>query len=288
MKVAIKLTTQMVVYKFLDPSRIDVLENLLIRFTPYGALNDPLEAIPSSEVLEEFLEFVLKSNPSDIHLLMVKNILNDLKSRATTSMEDRKRLIGAVPKLGAELVRYFLQDDYGVLSLSRSWSNFLMWSHYAASHSGYVIGFDASHDFFTKSSWLHSKGLEEVIYSNVPPEVPIITGAAHELRSAVNKTWPFTKHKRWIQEDEVRLIADLDRTSKIIKHSDHQIPYHDFDIHLFEFPKEAVREIIVGYNAHPGFFKKLDALNENNFTKARFYKAFPTDDGSELDRVLVY
>ncbi|EPJ44297.1 MAG: hypothetical protein OFPII_35920 [Osedax symbiont Rs1] len=45
-------------------------------------------------------------------------------------------------------------DMYGILSMTERIDNLLMWSHYADSHTGFVIGFDPSHDFFdgTKSN----------------------------------------------------------------------------------------------------------------------------------------
>ena len=36
----------------------------------------------------------------------------------------------------------------GVTCFCRSMSNPLLWSHYAASHFGFVIGYDASHSYF--------------------------------------------------------------------------------------------------------------------------------------------
>jgi len=37
---------QMTLYKYLHPDRIDLLQNLLIRFTQPGAFNDPFEMQP--------------------------------------------------------------------------------------------------------------------------------------------------------------------------------------------------------------------------------------------------
>lgn len=36
-----------------------------------------------------------------------------------------------------------LDKNFGIISLSAVWDNILMWSHYAKSHKGFCIGFDA-------------------------------------------------------------------------------------------------------------------------------------------------
>ena len=40
-------------FKYLPAERIDVLENLKIRFSPLGSLNDPFEAQPLIDLGEE-------------------------------------------------------------------------------------------------------------------------------------------------------------------------------------------------------------------------------------------
>src|SRR6185369_16167015 len=50
-----------------------------------------------------------------------------------------------------------LQEKYGVLCFSRSWSHPLLWSHYADKHRGICLGFDIPDD-----------DLENVIYVAKP------------------------------------------------------------------------------------------------------------------------
>jgi Protein of unknown function (DUF2971) len=42
-----------------------------------------------------------------------------------------------------------------------------MWSHYARDHTGFVIGFDTSHQYFQKKE---HRGLWKVQYQDVRPE----------------------------------------------------------------------------------------------------------------------
>jgi len=42
-----------------------------------------------------------------------------------------------------------LSEAFALLSLARSNSNIIMWSHYASQHTGFVIGLDSTSDFFS-------------------------------------------------------------------------------------------------------------------------------------------
>jgi hypothetical protein len=123
------------VYKYLHPDRVDVLENGLIRFTQSSALNDPFESPPC--------------------LAQVKKYLRDLA--VVTDNKFRDRGMEAVEAaLLAELsindrLKQFKKDNtnnYAILSVSEVWNNLLMWSHYGNSHRGFVIGFHSQHHFF--------------------------------------------------------------------------------------------------------------------------------------------
>ncbi|MCV2884796.1 DUF2971 domain-containing protein [Aestuariibacter sp. AA17] len=45
-------------------------------------------------------------------------------------------------------LRDTIERNIGILSLSKTNENLLMWSHYAQNHQGFVIGFNEEHDFF--------------------------------------------------------------------------------------------------------------------------------------------
>ena len=78
----------------------------------------------------------------------------------------------------------------GCLSLSATATNVLMWSHYAQNHEGYVIGFDADHEYFGES-------VSPVIYSSVrPPHNPF----EHRHSGAIF----YTKSADWSYEQEYR------------------------------------------------------------------------------------
>jgi hypothetical protein len=70
--------------------------------------------------------------------------------------------------------------------------------HYAKSHEGFIIGFNAEHEFLTcpKLSYWPRK----VIYQELRPAVVISNTEFDPIKAY------FTKSKHWEYEDEYRLI----------------------------------------------------------------------------------
>ena len=149
-------------YKYLAPDRIDVLQNRRIRFTPPGAFNDPFEFRP-----------VLKTLGSDPELKQQIDV--ELNKVADAELAKIGPALSLVPKAQVDLLRanarakmlpYFrslepalikrlkqqfdeeFNKHFGVLCLSELWDSILMWGHYTYSHEGLVIGFDTKHPFF--------------------------------------------------------------------------------------------------------------------------------------------
>ncbi len=101
--------------KYLPPERKDVIEKLKIRFTQPGALNDPFEAVPL------------------------------IKDDNDPNWQKRRPDLAA--RIGAQQIE-IMGFTVGVLSLSRTKENLLLWTHYADEHRGYVIEFDENNEFF--------------------------------------------------------------------------------------------------------------------------------------------
>lgn len=134
-------------FKFVSFERKDILENGKIRFAPIGEFNDPFELEPVVTPLSRrYIEYV-KSLPEDDW----NQIEFSDEDRKFSS--EREAQLGVYKKIYKEKVK-----DYGVLSLTSNAdinqllsvcvpekkdprTNILMWSHYANSHSGFVIEF---------------------------------------------------------------------------------------------------------------------------------------------------
>ena len=156
-------TMPRVVYKYLSPERIDVLESGLLRFTPPVAFNDPFE---TSAFVTGFLR------PERRRELVAR-----LSIRSSTWGSEIADLTAtAVDQLLAKASQEAQGESFGkafgILSLSERRDSLLMWAHYARSHTGLAVGFDASNPFFAQMSSDQSRGsLRPVAYRRERPRV---------------------------------------------------------------------------------------------------------------------
>jgi hypothetical protein len=99
----------------------------------------------------------------------------------------------------SDAVRSLIQfgRTVGILCFSRNWDNLLLWSHYAASHTGLCLGFDipdsqadAYMDVHYQPNLLQIRGLEDV-------------------NEDLARRSLSTKHESWSYEQEVRMFAPL-------------------------------------------------------------------------------
>jgi len=109
----------------------------------------------------------------------------------------------------------------GVTCFSRSLTNPLLWSHYAACHVGFVIGYDAAHSFFGGNQGLTSRFLLDVRYEDIVPTLEVFS--VEELCMAA----VLTKPTSWAYEQEVRLIKQQANQA-------------------FDVPKDTIKEIVLG------------------------------------------
>lgn len=99
------------------------------------------------------------------------------------------------------------QDErYGVLSLTARWDSILMWGHYAASHSGFCVGF---HENKMSNSGIFGRG-GLVKYSADFPSIDPKEDYTPER--AFRET--FTKAEDWQYEQEYRLFKFLRAASE--------------------------------------------------------------------------
>ena len=88
---------------------------------------------------------------------------------------------------------------FGVICLSRKWSNPLLWSHYAHKHFGICLGFDVDDEL-----------IKDVIYRKSkltwPLDVKKPNGGLNQVQM---QKILYTKFSDWRYEDEVRVMANL-------------------------------------------------------------------------------
>lgn len=118
-----------------------------------------------------------------------------------------------------------LNSSKGMICFSGSWSNPLLWGHYAEKHSGMALGFDIPDEFLFPVHYTTQRAKVEFDRKTRK----IVDG--HRLMDKLLRT----KFIDWKYENERRMFVDLEPTS------------HEGGNHFIEFSKDLVlREIILG------------------------------------------
>lgn len=211
----------MIVYKYLLPDRVDVLENASIRFTQPDALNDPFESFPNFSDLKKNVEEFIKT---DFNQRFGGSVPDESLSWIMERVNDE---ITNIPRsVGERLV---------MLSLTKKRNNGLMWSHYTDSHKGLVIGFDSNCEFFQPKKGRTIYGLREVKYSKIR-ENAFTNDLFNEIEKEHEKFF-FTKSIDWEYEKELRMYANPKTADKTFK-------LGGLDVYLFNFPQECVKRLL--------------------------------------------
>jgi hypothetical protein len=130
------------------------------------------------------------------------------------------------------------EELIGILCLTESPANLLMWAHYADSHRGFVVEFDSGSRFFDQRVGPDDdlRHLRKVIYQEERPSIVL---------TEMDDFSPYlTKAKDWSYETEWRMMLPLPTASRIIGEG-------PTGIHLFEFPKAMIKGLILGCRMAP-------------------------------------
>jgi len=147
------------------------------------------------------------------------NQLNDPFELLAADMLDPKDR-DALTKFKCEL-----DDSKGMICFSGSWSNPLLWGHYAEKHTGMALGFDIPDKYLLKVQY--TKQRAKVTFDSKTRK--IVNGA--QLIDKLIRT----KFSDWQYEDEYRMYVDLDPASR------------EGGNHFVDFSENLVlREVILG------------------------------------------
>ena len=246
---------KMVFYKYVSAERIDIFQNRLIRFTQPNAMNDPFEARPyfyklgsKEEFAKNFAETIRRWNFRDWNnyckstgndpgrFALAKKVENNpgyaewlYKNLHKRAPED------LLPNLRERI--YNLHYKAGILSLSEIPDNLLMWAHYAAGHTGFVLVLDGSHDFFKGKNPLPGFAKpERVEYRS---ERPRMTIEEISEEAALQEIF-FIKGSDWKYEIEWRYLKNINEAHKKL------IDANGLDIYLFRLPPKCIIGVILG------------------------------------------
>lgn len=270
----------MSVYKYLLPERIDVVRDKRIRFSQIKALNDPFEMKPYYErlasddtlttifiadeeiqdkgfnigydIIEDVFESFKNFLPEEMHgeIEKVKNLIPERKEFLKQAKAEHPKLIEneLLPLHLQQMpeIRNKVSDSFnytlGILCLSEIPDNLLMWTHYAKNQEGFVIEFDEKCRFFNTPEFDGNTfgTLQKVKYCKERPNI--------EMLSNLNlEDVAYCKSEYWNYEEEWRIIKNLSNETLLINKKNE--PLKDLQkqpIHLFPFPVECMKGIILG------------------------------------------
>ncbi len=252
-------------YKYLPSERVDVLEKLKIRFSPLLSLNDPFENLPLIEMGKEKQECIAESNKGLDEFWFNtdesekteenKQFLEKLKIEILRDIDEKTN----VYKVGQELIS-LLGDNFGVLSLSRTETSLLMWSHYAEEGKGIVIGFDENHTFFRQRD-MKGNTIQPIPVVYSVKRSQIVPGEERYYEKLLCE-----KPLDWAYEEEERLFRTfLSKEGAIGK------DLYGQDIILSDLPKETVVFIYLGYNVSEATENRVFKALKTNQIKCRVY-----------------
>lgn len=235
-------------YKYFHPDRADILKNGNIRFSPPKALNDPFELKPYISEIQtrkesesdfqslapEMITKIYEELPADVQSKLSLEQIQALAMNQSSTILDKlqETFEQARPRVQKSMESTF-DEVLGILCLTESPDNLLMWAHYADSHQGFVVEFDTDNSFFDQR--LHSdddfRCLRKVCYSTERPN--IVISKLDDFKSFL------TKGLEWSYETEWRMMLHLENASTVLDDG-------STAVHLFNFPKSSIRRVILG------------------------------------------
>ena len=136
----------------------------------------------------------------------------------------------------------------GVSCFSAVRDDILMWSHYAAQHTGVCIGFDTRRHIF-QTAW-------EVSYQD---DLPTIYRPQDDEETMLQKSL-MTKSSHWRYEREWRIVRrTMTDSERLVMHQKYgklsaeaaYVLLHQVGPGFYSFPKEAITEISLGVKMPP-------------------------------------
>lgn len=241
-------------FKYLPPPRINILEDLLIRFTQASSLNDTLELRPP-----------VKGVASDERLAELAGQRQIPKLRDMILPEIKERLEQVCPGLSEQCLASFIPECvrqtklkhkenpdavfdaldqlFGILSLTEVSTDVRMWGHYADGGRGFLIEFDPKHP------WFHAKREERDSFRHMRQVIYVSSRPSKYLLDVTDLDFLYTKWDVWHDEKEWRILRCFNDAAK--KCSAHDL--YGNDVLLFAIPPDSIKSVILGFSASRDF-----------------------------------
>ncbi|HAU4896449.1 DUF2971 domain-containing protein [Aeromonas hydrophila] len=182
-----------ILYKYTKFFDLETISSGTIRLSPPETLNDPFEHEINSEVEEELINTALAFD------------LEIFKDSSFT------------PELIRTIKLNFINGDlssYGIVSLSETPRNLLMWAHYADEHKGVCIGYKKNLFIDLENKKETELAIEQyypikVNYDSIRPQKLKKGAAKNEILKKQITSQLLTKSNDWIYEKEHRCIIPM-------------------------------------------------------------------------------
>jgi hypothetical protein len=287
-------TSPATLYKYVVAERIDVLENASIRFTPPVNTNDIFEVRQTFDLMAgpKMVSFFQEIAPQVDFEETLRGALDEMGLNALSG-ESAKALvrasgggdletmtrsllgqvIGDMPTLmnePANIDRLLDKMASGqlLLSLTERMDSSPMWAHYAAKSAGFVMAFDTRSVFFRRGEKSELNGLHKVRYFD---------DRVGELLDD-----PFaaliSKQADWAYEREWRLYVKPENMTRVVR-------VNDDDIHLVEFPRDALQRVVLGTRASPELQAQIQAILSRSYPGTRLTRLVADRNSASLNEV---
>ena len=238
------------------------------------SIKKDLSALSKQEIVQKLLNhfMVLLSSRQDVSAYVRAGVEKNM-----TELEQMVR-----PKFESSM-HSSIDETIGVFCLSGTATCPVMWGMYSDSGKGYVVGFDSSSPFFDRRKRQDDilRYLYQVVYTDERSSLDLSDYFLSD-RSAEDNMKAFVedvllkKGSQWKHEEEWRIFQALSDSAKVIRDE-------NGDIHLFEFPEEAVAEIIIGYNTTPNNERRIINIADYKYPNAILKKGIVSRESYKIN-----
>lgn len=163
-----------------------------------------------------------------------------------------------------ELERKYIEKYIiaGVACFCRALTNPLLWAHYANSHKGFVVGYQARNKFFIGENQHNGGIVFDVKYEDVRPSLDRLTAGEFVTQAIM------TKATCWAYEQEIRL-------------------FYTPGNQCMKVPDETIKEIFFGYRMEQSRIDEIINKVKQTKIKARFSKMELLKEGYGVKPILL-
>lgn len=230
-----------ILYKYCNKGIVEILESLELKLPYISEVNDPLECLPVFYCPDD--KVAMKKQW--LRTFNRKNIIPPVNWEQILNEHYKEGEIQKELKESSIQCQKNMNQKSCLLSVSKTASNTVMWTHYSVKHKGVVIGIDFDKVFYEINRVICGLKLNQVEYSEQRPKINILTDFI-EPSDALRKTI-IIKSTDWKYEREFRTI--FDDTCLMDLEKDDLACLKDFNCKKTWFLRlnpESIREIVFG------------------------------------------